>query len=320
MKKILALFMVISMLGTGFAFASNDIMPISTNPSKTTNLALTNTITINGVIIDSTVIRDKDGDMMLPLKPIAEALGYQVSWQSKDKRIEVVKGARFITLKTTVNSVSFSKMAPTALSKKAIIIKGITYVPKDFVETYFETTILESDNNIEIITTLDESISTGGFIITTIEKDRIIVSLNGGESHIMLKPDTKYFDYKTQKSITLSDLKVGDTLKVTHPAMMIMIYPAQYSAILIERINDVAYTEGTIMAVNDGSILVKGYLMNIQINISKETIIENMNQTKIDVTALKVGNKVKVYHSLMMTKSLPPQSLGFKIIVDTFLK
>ena len=308
MKKILALLMIISMIGSCFAFASND------------NMTQSNTITINGAVIDQSFIRDKDGDLMLPLKPVAEALGYQVSWQSKDKRIEIIKGARYITLKTTVNSVSFSKMAPTALSKKAIVIKGITYVPKDFVETYFETTVLEVGKNIEIISAMDESISTGGFVISSIEKDRIIVTLNGGESHIMLNPETKYFDYKTQKSITLADLKVGDTLKVTHPSIMIMIYPAQYNAIQIERINEVAYTEGTVLEVNESSILVKGYFMNIQINISKETIIENMTQNKIDIKALKVGNKVSVYHSLMMTKSIPPQSPGFKIIAHTYLK
>jgi len=316
MKKILVILMVLSLISSSFAFASSDIMLISSNP----NTSSTNTITFNGVTLEKPYVIDKDGDILLPLKPIADAFGYQLTWNSKDRSIEMIKGARYILLKTKVNLVSFSKMAPTALSKKAVFIGGSTYVPKDFVETYFEGIVNESAGNVEILSHFEESVNTTGLVITSIEKDRIIVSQNGGESHIMFNQDTTYFDYKTQKSIKLSDLKVGDTLKVTHPSMMILIYPAQYSAIHIERINEVAYLEGSIISINEDSILVKGTNMDVQINFDKKTVIKNTNGIKIESKVLRVGNKVSVYHSLAMTRSLPPQTYGYSITVDTFLK
>ena len=61
-------------------------------------------------------------------------------------------------------------------------------------------------------------------------------------------------------------------------------------------------------------------LMDIQINLSKDTIIENLNGVQLTVSQLRAGNQVQIYHSLAMTRSLPPQSAGFKIIVDTDIK
>ena len=303
MKKVFALLLVLALIGSGSAFAVNN-----------------NSITVDGASLESTFIKDSNGTIQLPLKAIAEAFGYEIKWFPADKHIELIKGARFVSISTTENTYTFSKMAPVALSMKATIKNGSTYVPMEFVEKFLEGGVFETSEGLEITSGLDDKISTSNLVIQSIEDGRIIAKHFDGEAHIMLSDETTYSDYTTQAAIKLSDLKVGDTLKVTHSSIMIMIYPPQYGAFHIERVNDVAYTEGTILSISENSILVKGSQMTIQINLSKETTLENSSGDMMTLSQLRVGNQVNVYHSLAMTKSLPPQSQGLKIIVDSSIK
>jgi hypothetical protein len=45
-----------------------------------------------------------------------------------------------------------------------------------------------------------------------------------------------------------------------------------------------------------------------------------MDENTITMEALRVGNHASVYHSMAMTRSLPPQSYAFKIIADTAIQ
>lgn len=94
---------------------------------------------------------------------------------------------------------------------------------------------------------------------------------------------------------------------------MIMIYPAQYSASHIGRINGIGFTEGHILQVNEDSILVKKVITwTFSLISAKKTVLKN-NSGVTSLASLKAGNKVRVYHSLAMTKSLPPQSAAIEI-------
>ena len=310
MKKVLSLFTAASLVISGFAFANEKPMLIS---------AQADLISVNGAILEKPFVKDDQGDLMLPLKSVAEALGYQVNWNNETRTVELIKGARYITVSTKENAYTFSKMAPTELSKMALLKNGSSFVPEDFITEMLEAYGSLTDKIYAIESNLSDNINTSGYEITSIEKDRIIVKQGDGESHILFNAETLITDYATQKEIKVSDLKVGDILKITHPSIMIMIYPAQYSASHIERINGTGFTEGHILQVNEDSILVKGYNMDIQFNISKETVLKN-NAGVTSLASLKPGNKVKVYHSLAMTKSLPPQSAATEIQVDSSIK
>ena len=157
-------------------------------------------------------------------------------------------------------------------------------------------------------------------VIREIVDGRIIADHFEGEGVIIPSEETLITDHETGEKIKLEDLKVGDTLKVTHPSIMILIYPPQYPAFEIERINSVDYNEGTILEVGEDWILVKTQLMDIRFNVDPNTIIKDLNHQTIELQKLRVGNKVEVYHSKNMTRSLPPQTLAFEISVDTLVK
>lgn len=305
-KKIMTLLLALGITASNMVYADS---------TKVT--AADHQILIGNVSIERSYITDDKGTNFLPIKAVAEALGYEVRWVSEDRHIELVKGAQFITIKTNENYYTFSKMAPMKLSETAFIKNGTTYVPVDFINEILHGNIFNNNGNLEITSNIDAQVSTGGFVITKIDKQTIYATLNEGEAHIILNNDTVIKDHKSGLDIDLSALAVGDTLKVTHPSIMLMIYPPQYNAFEIERINNVAFTEGIIESIQDDSILVKTNSILIQFNIDKSTKLTGLSNSPITLSSLRVGNSVNVYHSLAMTKSIPPQSYAFEIQVDT---
>ncbi len=311
MKKTLAMLLAMGIAASSSAYAATDAVPtlISANPIQ-------NQITVNGVSLEKEY-KTVDEQVYLPIKVVSESLGYQVKWFPEDRHVELIKGAHFITFKTTENYYTFGKMAPMALSAQAFISEGTTYVPLDFIDEIMQANAFVSDHTVEVLAALQDQVSTGGFVITEIKDGKIHVSQGEGEAYIIPNDETVITSHKTGETLALTDLKVGDTLKVTHPSIMILIYPAQYNAYEIEVLEDVAYNEGTIQSINDDSVLVKTGNDLIQFNFDENSKLTNFNGIKITVEDLRVGNQIKVYHSLAMTRSLPPQSYAFEIFVDT---
>lgn len=309
MKKILAVVLLLSLMVSSFAFANDlTITPIKSDPL--------NLVSVNGALLDQSYLVSDQGTQMIPLKAVALAFGYEVRWIQSNQSIELIKGARFITVYSHDNQYAFGKMAPQKLTEKAMFHEGSTYVPLDFVTELLEGFSYVTDDMIEIQTNLSDQISTGNMVVESIKDDIIYVKIFDGEGHVMVSKETTFSIYGSDEVLTLSEIKVGDTLKVTHPSIMTMIYPPQYHAFHIERINDVNYTEGTVLNINESSLLIKGNPMDIQINISAETQLKDADGAQITLDALHVGNKVRVYHSLATTKSIPPQSAGYLIILE----
>lgn len=76
---------------------------------------------INGEVIPEAEVIMEDGKAILPLRLIAEKLGYEVSWNGPEKKVTLKKADKSIDIATTKNEM-------------AKIIKNTTYVTCDFVE------------------------------------------------------------------------------------------------------------------------------------------------------------------------------------------
>ena len=76
---------------------------------------------INGEIIPEAEVVMDGGKAMLPLRLIAEKLGYELSWNGAEKKVTLKKADKSIDIATTKNEI-------------AKLIKNTTYVTCDFVE------------------------------------------------------------------------------------------------------------------------------------------------------------------------------------------
>ncbi|WP_311443507.1 copper amine oxidase N-terminal domain-containing protein [Ezakiella coagulans] len=76
---------------------------------------------INGEIIPEAEVIMDGGNVMIPLRLIAEKLGYEVGWNGAEKKVTLKKADNSIVIATTKNEM-------------AKLIKSTTYVSPDFVE------------------------------------------------------------------------------------------------------------------------------------------------------------------------------------------
>lgn len=75
---------------------------------------------------------DEKGNVMVPLRAIAEALGHKVIWNNELKSVQIGQG---ISLTIGSSSYNYMKTAPIQLAAAPTIVEGKTYVPLNFFKT-----------------------------------------------------------------------------------------------------------------------------------------------------------------------------------------
>ena len=83
-----------------------------------------------------------------------------------------------------------------------------------------------------------------------------------------------------------------------------------------QAVQDVLFTSGKIVEVNENMIVVKGEHNIIAAIITDDTYLLNGKNGKAKkLSSFKVGKEVTVYHSPKMTRSIPAQSEAFAIVL-----
>ena len=83
-----------------------------------------------------------------------------------------------------------------------------------------------------------------------------------------------------------------------------------------QAVQDVLFTSGKIVEVNENMIVVKGEHNIIAAMITDDTYLLNGKNGKVKkLSSFKVGKEVTVYHSPKMTRSIPAQSAAFAVVL-----
>lgn len=335
----------------GSVLASSVAVSAEYNPDKvlkgsitTSGISTTNTIQNTGISYSLIVNGQKlnlkqaelyiksDGTLMIPLRAVGEALGYQVKWINESRNVELTKGAQWILVKTSENYYSFGRMAPVKLNAAAEIANGKTYVPLNFATDILRADVLDNKSGVieisnqqsinGIVGTIKEINSSGKSTSVLIEGNRFGRGLGEGfqDSMILLINEKSIIiDPLTDKTLSVNDLKVGDCVKGLHEQAVTASIPAQSSAVKIELLKGVAVKSGTITDVisNDKThqILIGDMMNGIKLNITDDTKIVTQNNEILKFEDLQNGMQVEAYHSLIVTRSIPPISTAYKIVV-----
>ncbi|MFD2369527.1 copper amine oxidase N-terminal domain-containing protein [Brevibacillus sp. GCM10020057] len=294
-------------------------------------------VNVNGQPIEQTAVLDKEQQTVLvPLRDIAESLGFQVKWNEEQKAAEVVKGAIISYAKVGEDRYPFANMYKS-LGAEPCLLNGSTYVPVAFVDE-----ILQADVKVEgdAVTIVDEEsnaapVRTG--TITTINKlegGRVSFLLNGYESGIVLyvNEDTK-ITTADGKVLKPEDLKLGMEVEATHQKFMAMSMPPQSGAIRIVvkssletpevlgtagKIASIAKDqEGTWKMVVEGQKLTETSPEKVALIINEDTKIVSVKDNKaLAPEDLAADMKVFAYYGPKLTRSLPPIGVAEKIVVE----
>ena len=99
-------------------------------------------------------------NIMVPLRVIAEALGYEVTWDGETNSVEMVAGNNWTKITIGYDSYFYGKTAPIPLGKAPEIINGRTFVPLGFVETVLQAPVTIENDILKITNIFKESLPT----------------------------------------------------------------------------------------------------------------------------------------------------------------
>ena len=105
----------------------------------------------NEIILSNELFQLEDGTKMIPLREVAESLGFEVTWNGETKSIDLLKGTNWSTLTIGRNNYNFAKML-IRLESAPIIVEAKTYVPASFAEEVLQADVIhQEDGTIKII-------------------------------------------------------------------------------------------------------------------------------------------------------------------------
>lgn len=325
-------------LSTGAAYAQTGSTSVTKNATQTSVSVnqKTFTIEVNGSALKETGFQATNGkEPMVPLRSVAEALGFELTWNAQTKSVDLLKGIRFTTLTAGKDVYSINKMI-TKLGTAPQLVGSTMYVPASFVSEVIQQNMTVKGDSIVITDANQEEHMTKTGVITSVysEGKHQSVQIQGvGPDGIVLNvgEDTT-IEMADGTKLALKDLQIGMTVKAEHSMIMTMSLPPQTPTYKItvldkEKQSDLLGTSGTIEEVqkdDEGniSITVKGSGLNemsqaeVVLNISADTVLMNQDGEAVQSSELVKGAKVIGFYSPMLTRSLPPIGTAVKVVVS----
>lgn len=108
-------------------------------------------LNVGGEELGAPVVVDKQGTVLVPVRDVAEKLGYQLVWNEEKQSVEFSKGAQGTSIQLGKNSYTFAKMAPFSLETSPQLINEKTYVPLSFINQILTSTVEKTANGTIVI-------------------------------------------------------------------------------------------------------------------------------------------------------------------------
>lgn len=308
----------------GFLASTAHAEVVNTEPMLIS--ANSNSISINGAVLEgafATVYNDKT---MLPLRAICENLGFEVIWNDESRKIELKNLPVYITLKPGEDAYTFAKTAPMTLGAAPVIINNQTYVPLGFIDEILGGEY-STEGGISITYAaegeLDESPYATVYIKEITDEGLLIEDFERGEIRLTVSDETVIKD-ADGNDITASELSVGDEISVKYSEVMTMSLPALTAAEEITKTGDIAKTvlEGKITEVTADDESGKLSQITIELdgqeavlNVDENTTMKDSAGSPVVIDDSFVGKTVRARTTGISTRSIPAQYPTTDIIV-----
>ena len=214
-KRIFAIFTAAALaVSVMTALAEYDPNKVISENEIATKTVAAPIITVNGTEIDAPDYFMKDETLMLPLRAITEALGFEIEWQGETGTIILTRGPLYITMSAFADGYTFSKTAPMTLGTAPILTEGTTFVPENFITEILDGAYaIDEAGNIKIVwgDMKDVALITG---LSTEEKQITVTDIIKGEVVLNVGGETPITD-EAGTPVAFEDLKEGMILKGT---------------------------------------------------------------------------------------------------------
>ncbi|MBQ4516293.1 MAG: hypothetical protein II978_05850, partial [Clostridia bacterium] len=294
-------------------------------------------VNVNGKLLEGaqTYVNEKDR-IMLPIRAIAEELGFTVGWDSG--RITLTKGPVYVTFAIGEDGYTFARTAPMQIGQAPELTDEKTYVPSNFFDEILGGEIninqngqIEIKHGEEVASENEESEEEAAVagLANVISVTEGVVLVNDevlGEVQLNIGEETEIILADGEKG-SVADIKEGMALTVEYGAAMTMSLPPQNNPVKItvkeaeEVVEEELKVKGEItdavVADSFGNIALT---VKTEDNANEEMVLIVSEETKVtkgdaEMTAkdLVKGVKIEATHSMAMTMSIPPQVSAISI-------
>ncbi|MGM1046394.1 MAG: copper amine oxidase N-terminal domain-containing protein [Bacillota bacterium] len=294
-------------------------------------------VTINGKDAKNTGFMNQESkQIMLPLREISEALGYEIKWNAKERSAELTKQDTpvWTLVQTDKDQYNVNKMN-VELGSAPVNNLGNLYVPAKFFSDVLHHSVAVDGARVSITSEAEDvKTMTSSGVITAVhnDADRKAVHINGAgtEGTILNVDENTVILNAAGDKIELKDLSLGLDIDVEHSLAMTMSLPGQTYAYEIKvkkdfEVKDWIGTSGSVTEVASSDagtkITVKGFGMTetspeeVVLNLSPETIIVDQDGKEVKASELKKEDKLLAFYSPVLTKSLPPIGNASKLVL-----
>lgn len=339
LKKQAATIIIASMALSGgavYADQAEEAVVTSAEVTSTQVTASQYNVLVNNQAIATAGFINKDNHIMIPLREVSEALGFDVKWHQDTQAAEVVlpESPIWTLVKPGVDQYAYNKMNKT-LGAAPVNLQGKMYVPASFFAEILRSNVTYEGNQVNISLQEEkvEMVTQQG-VITSINNDEKYKSIQingaGVEGTILNIDEATVIRNSAGEKVDLSALALGMKIEAKHSLAMTMSLPGQtyaYEITALEAANvaDTLGTSGVIQEVRQDeagniSIAVKGMGMSdvspeeVVLGINDATILVDLEGNAIKQEQLKQGAKVLAYYGPVLTKSLPPIGQALKVV------
>lgn len=192
--KIIALSLAGAMLlGSGVYAATNERIDENLKIAPISAISQEYNIETNGVALnlpegDNNAFLKSNDDVMVPLRAIAEALGYEVKWDGETRSIELNAGNQWTKLYIGKDQYFFARIKPFPLGEAPEIINDRTFVPLDFFKEILKANVSVEDTTIKIVNVFEEFIPNISYNF-----DNDLLGFEAGFADLPIDADTEEF-------------------------------------------------------------------------------------------------------------------------------
>lgn len=331
MKKILAVLTAAGIvLSCGAAFAAEPVFDLSGNPiTVPESQTAEDAPEYNGASFPVATV-ENGGVLTVPLREVAEQLGYTVAWNDETQSVECTRGTITVSLSigntdcVRINHGEDGKTVDVSYELQTapyLYQDSVTYVPAEMLETVLQVSVY-TDSEGTIVAEAAEVTANSAVI----DEEGPYISVNDpkrGEVIVRIS-DT------TAVTGDLAAIAEGTKLDVEYGVAMTMSLPPQTTAISIAVHSDVDAGQvepgadetdavefsGVVKEQNieGGQIVIDDNGTERALNIDENTTISHGPDKRIyKIDDLTAGTKITGKRSSAETRSIPPQSYALSI-------
>lgn len=256
-KKMILSVICLGMLSQPLLINNNSSFAIEVNNQKFDLI-----VNEKSISNSSMVYKDED-KLMLPLRAVAQELGYSVNFNEKTKSIEITNNINMTNIQIGKNSYYHDRIAPFTLKSEPVLKSGVTYVPVDFFERVLKSNVIINNEKIQIFDqNIEQKMNQGKFEDLKNKKDE---NINKNEE---------------KKEYVSIEAKIKEVKNVDENFYITVEPEGKADIVLI---------------------------------LTKDTKLMDSDGKKINAKDLKKSDLIFAKHSMIMTKSLPGQTIAFEI-------